>query len=83
LIVVMKAQATEEDIRLVVRMVEELDYRAHVIRGIERTVIACAGEERGPQHSLAHLEGVSGVECVPKAQSLTLAESKSVVSRLS
>ncbi len=64
MIVVMKAQATEEEIRTVVRMVEELEYHANVIRGVERTVIACAGEERGPQHSLAHLEAVSGVERV-------------------
>ncbi len=60
----MKAQASEDEIQTVVRMVEELDYHAHIIRGVERTVIACAGEERGPQRSLAHLEAVAGVERV-------------------
>ncbi|MGH7947761.1 MAG: 3-deoxy-7-phosphoheptulonate synthase [Candidatus Binataceae bacterium] len=63
MIVVMKSGASESDIQAIVRMVEELDYRAHVIRGVERTVVACVGEERG-EHQLTHLESVSGVERV-------------------
>ncbi|MGH7865668.1 MAG: 3-deoxy-7-phosphoheptulonate synthase [Candidatus Binataceae bacterium] len=63
MIVVMRAGASESDIQAIVRMVEELDYRAHVIRGVERTVVACVGEERG-EHQLTHLESVSGVERV-------------------
>jgi 3-deoxy-7-phosphoheptulonate synthase len=59
----MKAGATEADIDAIIRMVEELDYRAHVIRGVERTVVACVGEERG-DHQLTHLESVAGVERV-------------------
>jgi 3-deoxy-7-phosphoheptulonate synthase len=73
-IVVMKAHATESDIQTVVRMVEELDYRAHVINGVERTVVACVGEERGEAHSLQHLESISGVERVmPVLHSFKLA----------
>jgi 3-deoxy-7-phosphoheptulonate synthase len=45
-------------------MVEELDYNAHIIRGIERTVVACVGDERGEKHQLTHLESVAGVERV-------------------
>jgi 3-deoxy-7-phosphoheptulonate synthase len=60
----MKASATESEIRNVVAMVEQLDYRAHIIRGIERTVVACVGEERGEQHQLGHLESVAGVDRV-------------------
>jgi 3-deoxy-7-phosphoheptulonate synthase len=63
-IVVMKAHATEADIQAVVTAVEELDYRGHIIRGVERTVVACVGEERGEQHSLAHLVAFAGVEQV-------------------
>src|SRR5215472_10208372 len=63
-IVVMKAHATQADIENVVRMAEELDYRAHIIVGVERTVIACVGEERGETHSLQHLESLSGVDRV-------------------
>jgi 3-deoxy-7-phosphoheptulonate synthase len=59
----MKAHATEAEIQAVVAMVEELDYRAHIIRGVERTVVACVGEERGG-HRLDHLVSVDGVERV-------------------
>jgi 3-deoxy-7-phosphoheptulonate synthase len=73
-IVVMKSHASEEDIESIVRMVERLDYRAHVIRGIERTVVACVGEERGESHQLQHLESMSGVERVmPVLRSFKLA----------
>ena len=64
MIVVMKAHATEADIQNVVRMAEELDYRSHIIVGVERTVVACVGEERGETHSLQHLESLSGVDRV-------------------
>ena len=64
MIVVMKSHASEDDIQNVIRMVEQLDYHAHIIRGVERTVVACVGEERGEGHSLQHLESVSGVERV-------------------
>lgn len=60
----MKANASEAEIQAIVKMVAELDYHAHIIRGVERTVVACVGEERGEQHSLAHLEAVAGVERV-------------------
>ena len=58
MIIVMKAHATEPEIDAVVKMVEGLDYRAHIIRGVERTVVACVGDERGEQHSLEHLIAV-------------------------
>src|SRR5271163_3460420 len=70
----MKSHASEDDIQQVVRMVEDLDYHAHIIRGIERTVVACVGEERGEARSLQHLESVSGVERVmPVLRSFKLA----------
>jgi len=69
----MKAHASEAEIQAVVRMVEELDYRAHIIRGVERTVVACVGEERG-EHQLSHLESVAGVDRVmPVLQPFKLA----------
>jgi 3-deoxy-7-phosphoheptulonate synthase len=73
-IIVMKSHASDADVENIVSMVEALDYRAHVIRGVERTVVACVGEERGEGHSLAHLESVSGVERVmPVLRSYKLA----------
>ncbi len=74
MIVVMKAHATEDEIQTVVKMVEDLDYQAHIIRGIERAVIACVGDERGAKHQLTHLESVAGVERVmPVVKSFKLA----------
>src|SRR4029077_21286711 len=70
----MRARASEAEIQAVVTAVEELDYRGHVIRGVERTVVACVGEERGEQHSLAHLVAFAGVEQVtPVLRSYKLA----------
>ncbi len=74
MIVVMKAHASEAEIQNVVKMVEDLDYNAHVIRGVERTVVACVGDERGEKHQLTHLESVGGVERVmPVVRSFKLA----------
>jgi 3-deoxy-7-phosphoheptulonate synthase len=74
LIVVMKAHATEDQIQNIIKLVENLDYRAHVIRGIERTVVACVGDERGEKHQLQHLETLEGVERVmPVLRSFKLA----------
>lgn len=74
MIVVMKSHASASEVENVVRMVEALDYRAHVIHGVERTVVACVGEERGEAHSLTHLESVAGVERVmPVLHSFKLA----------
>jgi|SRR5579863_825921 len=64
MIIVMKPHASEADVDYVIAAVEALDYRAHVIRGVERTVVACVGEERGEGHSLTHLESVAGVDRV-------------------
>jgi 3-deoxy-7-phosphoheptulonate synthase len=70
----MKAHATEDEIQEIVRLVQGLDYSAHIIRGVERTVVACVGEERGEQHSLTHLETAAGVERVmPVLRSFKLA----------
>jgi 3-deoxy-7-phosphoheptulonate synthase len=70
----MKSHASEAEVQEVVRMVEALDYRAHIIRGVERTVVACVGEERGGEHQLGHLESVAGVERVmPVVQPYKLA----------
>ncbi|HUO04508.1 MAG TPA: 3-deoxy-7-phosphoheptulonate synthase [Candidatus Binataceae bacterium] len=70
----MKSHATEDEIQNIVRMAEELDYRAHVIRGVERVVVACVGDERGEKHQLGHLESVAGVERVmPVLRSFKLA----------
>ncbi|MGL4465669.1 MAG: 3-deoxy-7-phosphoheptulonate synthase [Planctomycetia bacterium] len=47
MIVVMKTNANAEQIDAVARRIEELGLRAHRIVGVERTVLAAVGEERG------------------------------------
>ena len=73
MIVVLKPHVTDEQVATIVKMVEELDYHAHVIHGVERTVVACVGEERG-EHQLGHLESLAFVDRVmPVLRSFKLA----------
>src|SRR6218665_2172092 len=46
MIVVLKRGATAEMIQRMIRRVEDLGLKAHVIEGTERTVIAAVGEKR-------------------------------------
>lgn len=64
MIVVMEAGASDEALARVVKRIEELGYRAHIMNGVERRVIGCLGDERGKsqlQQSLASLAGVESV----------------------
>jgi 3-deoxy-7-phosphoheptulonate synthase len=62
MIVVMKRHATEEMVQRMVRRVEEMGLKAHVIVGTERTVIAAIGDKRnGEQETLASCEEVERV----------------------
>ncbi len=63
MIVVMKAYASPAEIQAVVERVEKAGFQAHQIVGVERTVVACVGEERG-KDELAQLEFLSGVDSV-------------------
>jgi len=46
MIVVMKPHATEEHVQHVVDLVREYGLKDHVIRGTDRTVVACIGDKR-------------------------------------
>jgi 3-deoxy-7-phosphoheptulonate synthase len=62
MIIVMQAGATRADLDHVVRRVESLGLRPHVIVGTERTVVAVVGDERGAASSgLETLPGVASV----------------------
>ncbi len=61
--VIVMASRNREDIENVVRRVEELGYKAHIIEGVERTVIAAVGDDRG-KHRLQSLESLPHVEKV-------------------
>ena len=47
MIVVMKRGATEDEIQGAINRVKELGCTEHLMRGVERTVIAALGDERG------------------------------------
>ncbi|PHR99898.1 MAG: 3-deoxy-7-phosphoheptulonate synthase [Blastopirellula sp.] len=64
MIVVMRREATSEEIQHMVKRVEELGLKAHVITGTERTVIAAVGDKR--EETRESLESGPGVdEVVP------------------
>jgi 3-deoxy-7-phosphoheptulonate synthase len=61
--IIVMATRKREDVDHVVAKVEELGYKAHIIEGVERTVIAAVGDERG-KHRLTALEALPHVEQV-------------------
>ena len=46
MIIVMKADATELDVQHVVDRIQDLGLKAHLSKGVERTVIGVIGDER-------------------------------------
>ncbi len=72
MIVVMRKDATEAEVQAVVAHVEELGFRAHLSRGVERTIIGIIGDER--PLATQPLERLPGVErVVPILQPYKLA----------
>lgn len=63
MIVNMKADATDAEIRHVVERIEECGYQAHIIRGSERTVIGAVGSS-DRRNEIAALQAAPGVEAI-------------------
>jgi 3-deoxy-7-phosphoheptulonate synthase len=63
MIIVMSSRA-KEDIQRVVNKIEGMGYQAHLIEGVERTVIGAVGDERTKAALLEALESMHGVESV-------------------
>ena len=61
MIIVMKKNATEEQIDKVVKWIGSMGYNAYPSRGVERTVIGAIGDDRG-KAELKAAESLSGVE---------------------
>ncbi len=78
MIIIMKHEASEEDLDRVVGVIEKLGYRAHLIRGVERTVVGAVGDERGKARleSLRTLQGVDDVVPILKPFKLVSRELK-------
>lgn len=74
MIVVMKSDATSEEIEKVKSAIEELGYKPHPIEGILRTVIGVVGDDRGKPHHVENLKQLKGVDnVVPITQPYKLA----------
>jgi 3-deoxy-7-phosphoheptulonate synthase len=63
MIIIMKHDSSEQDLDHVVQVIEKLGYKAHLIRGVERTVVGAVGDERGKAR-LESLRTLAGVENV-------------------
>ena len=64
MLVVMKAHASEEDVRSVCERIQKLGYRAHAIPGAQRTAIGITGSQG--EVEIATLEEMPGVAEVIK-----------------
>src|SRR5437762_10855782 len=60
MLVVMRAQATEEQLRAVCKKIEDLGYRAHAIPGSQRTAIGITGNQG--EVEAGTLEEMTGVQ---------------------
>lgn len=47
MIIVMKKKANEQELENVIKWIESVGYKAHVSKGVERTIIGAVGDERG------------------------------------
>ncbi len=61
MIIVMKRNATDEQVNKVVEWIESMGYSAYPSRGVERTIIGAIGDDRG-KAALTAAETLSGVE---------------------
>ena len=61
--IIVMASRKREDIDRVIDKIQEFGYQAHLIEGVERTVIGAVGDERGKER-LQSLESLPGVENV-------------------
>ena len=61
MLVVMKAHATEEQVRGVCEKIEKLGYRAHAMPGAQRTAIGITGNKGEVEHgTLEEMAGRAG-----------------------
>ncbi len=82
MIVVMKSDATPDQVEKAMKRIESLGLKPHPIHGVERTVIGAVGDERGKSafESLIEIEGVENVIPILKPFKLASRELKSAPS---
>src|SRR2546429_1719104 len=83
MLVVMRAQATEEQVRAVCKKIEDLGYRAHAMPGSERTAIGITGNqgeiEPGTLEEMAGVQEVIRVSKPYKLVSRDIKEDNTVI----
>src|SRR3954451_15358635 len=76
MLVVMRAHATEEQIRAVCARVEKAGFRAHAIPGAQRTAIGITGNEGAVELGIDEMAGVQEVIRVSKPYKLVSRDAK-------
>ena len=77
MIIVMKHGASEEQINEVISLIEKLDYRPHLSKGVERTIIGVIGhKDKSPLQAFASLDSVESVIPILKPFKLVSIEMK-------
>src|SRR5271156_2034424 len=77
MLVVMRAQATEEQVRAVCKKIEDLGYRPHSMPGAQRTAIGITGNKGEVEAgSLEEMPGVQEVIRVTKPYKLVSRDTK-------
>ncbi|MCF6285537.1 MAG: 3-deoxy-7-phosphoheptulonate synthase [Candidatus Hydrogenedentes bacterium] len=82
--IIIMASREKKDVDHVVKKVESLGYNAHIIEGVERTVVAAVGDERGKERlnalaSLPHVEQVVPILKPYKLAGIQVKEERSIV----
>ena len=73
----MRREATEQDVQDVITRIEKLGYKAHLSRGVERTIIGVIGrQDKSPIQSFESLDSVESVIPILKPFKLTSIEIK-------
>jgi 3-deoxy-7-phosphoheptulonate synthase len=67
MIIVLKTGSTDTEVQQVVEAVQQFGYEPRLIRGVERTILACVGDERN-HHTLESLIVLPQVESVTPVQ---------------
>ena len=78
MVIVMKKNATESQIDYVIKWVESVGYGAHPTRGVERTIVAVVGDDRGKAQlkSAEYLPAVEKIVPILKPYKLASWEAK-------
>lgn len=78
MVIVMRKQATDEEINNVIQWIESVGYQTHPSRGVEQTIIGVVGDDRGKAQlkSVEYLPGVEKAVTILKPYKLASREAR-------